>query len=115
MSKSSYPAPISRASLPSSGSLYWAVTYEKNGCISLRPCGEIKESALEFLEDFLSSDPRLLEACEATTVIKRDMSQVTDKWLFGRCKANDVVVKLKGPEKTESKKKGAERAGNKKK
>ena len=110
MSKSSYPAPISRASLPSSGSLYWAVTYEKNGCISLRPCGETKESALEFLEDFLSSDPRLLEACEATTVIKRDMSQITDKWLFGKSKANDVVAKLKGSEK-----KGPERAGNKKK
>ena len=103
--KSSYPAPISRASLPSSRPLYWAVTYEKNGCISLRPCGETKESALEFLEDFLSSDPRLLEACEATAVIKRDMGQVTDGWLFGRCKANDVAAKLRDSEKAGKKKK----------
>lgn len=93
--KSSIPALLSRQDLPTSGALYWAVIYEPNGVISLRPCGETKESALKYLEDFFKKAPELVDACEATAVIRRDMGQVTDKWLFGHCKANDVVAKLK--------------------
>lgn len=89
------PSPINRASLPTSGPLYWAVAYETNGTISLRPCGPEKEDAIKFLEDFFIGHPERLEACEASAVIRRDMGQIVDGWLFGHCKANDIVAKLK--------------------
>lgn len=95
---SSVAAPMTRGDLPTDGTIYWAVIYETNGVISLRPCGATKEAAIEYLESFFKKAPGLLGACEGATVIKRDMSQITDKWLFGRSKANDVVAKLKEAE-----------------
>lgn len=71
---------------------YFAVVYTNDAwgnTIHLWP-GDSQEDCLNKLRE-MKEDPRILERMEATTVIKRDMSNFKDNKIFGCPKSLDVM------------------------
>ena len=68
---------------------YFAVVYSPDGTIHLWP-GESKEACLNKLRSMRDS-PRVHDRMEATTVIKRDMSNFKDGMIFGCPKSLDMI------------------------
>lgn len=77
-------------------STYYAVFYSKDGTIHLWP-SEAKENqqqdCLDKLKGMIQNDSQIAERCKATTVIKRDMSQFKEGYIFGHSKSLDVAPK----------------------
>ena len=70
---------------------YFAVVYCHDETIHLWP-GESKEQCLEALSK-LKSDPDISRRMKATTVIKRDMENFKDGFIFGNPKCLNVMEK----------------------
>ena len=68
---------------------YFAVVYSPDGTIHLWP-GKSKEACLDKLRH-MKEDLRVCDRMEATTVIKRDMSNFKDGKIFGCPKSLDVL------------------------
>lgn len=69
---------------------YYGVFYSKDKTIHLFP-GDTKEECLDRLDYLVNSDPRVAERALATTVIKRDMDNFKEGFIFGNPKSLNVV------------------------
>lgn len=68
---------------------YFAVIYRVNGVIELKPF-ESKERCMKELEK-ITSNETLIDLVKATTIIKRDMDNFKDGFIFGCPKSTNVI------------------------
>lgn len=69
---------------------YFGVFYSKDNTIHLFP-GDTQEECLDKLDYLINSDPRVKERCLATTVVKRDMDNFKEGFIFGNPKSLNVM------------------------
>lgn len=68
---------------------YFAVVYCKDGTMHLWP-GKSKEDCLRKLND-MKDTPKINSRMKATTIIKRDMTNFKDGFIFGNPKSLNVM------------------------
>lgn len=70
---------------------YFAVIYCVSGEIDISPMQKSQEDALEFLKRTYWKHPEWTTKTKATTVIKRDMANIKEGFLFGHPRSLDLM------------------------